>query len=320
MADPDKLNSESGVCGRGFGTAKALVRIALFSGIVIVLYRIIIRDWESLSDALARASLGYLLLAMLCFISSNLIVVFCWHAVLFLLGADVPFMTAFRSYFYSGMTKYIPGKIWGMAFRIIVAGREGVREGTAALGVVFESILLIASASFVGGIAFTQLNIPLPTSVRIMSFLLPFSVFLLHPSNLKRVIPWLGKRYGTYFTIPDHYPSFLDLLVLLWGYCGIWVMNGLGLFFLSGSIRSQTLDDFVPLVAGNTLAWLAGFITVLSPAGLGVREIVLTTLLGSISGASFAALVAVMSRAMMIITELLGALIAAIDQYRTPKT
>jgi len=297
-----------------------VLRIAIIIIVIVMIARIIRRDWDDLSAALRAASAVYLVLAFLCIICANLTIVYCWHSVLRILGSRASFMTAFRSYFYSGMTKYIPGKIWGTTFRIVVSGKEGVPEGTAALGVLFETILLIASAGLIGGIAFSQLHINIPDSVRWLSLLSPLTIVLLHPDVLRISLPWLGRRYVKLFSIPSIYPDLKDLLLLLWLYCGIWVWNGLGLFFLSASLRRPVMDEFVSFVAGSTLAWLAGFVTVITPAGLGIREIVLTSLIGPMSGPGFAALLAVMSRIMMICAEVLGAAIAAVDQFRNDAT
>ncbi len=316
MPERNPPGSPDASAGRITALLKTGLRIAIIVVVIVMITRIIRRDWDELSSALSAASARYLALAFLCFICANLTIVFCWHSVLRILGSKPSFMTSFRSYFYSGMTKYIPGKIWGTTFRIVVSGKEGVPEGTAALGVLFETILLIASAGLIGGIAFSQLNLGIPVSIRWLSLLSPLTLLLLHPAILRISLLWLGKRYARLFSIPSIYPDFRDLLLLLWLYCGIWVCNGLGLFFLAASVREPIMDEFVSFVAGSTLAWLAGFVTVITPAGLGIREIVLTSLIGPMAGPGFAALMAVMSRIMMIGAEILGAVISVVHQLR----
>jgi uncharacterized membrane protein YbhN (UPF0104 family) len=65
--------------------------------------------------------------------------------------------------------------------------------------------------------------------------------------------------------------------------------------------------DLVQLVAAAAVGWSAGFLTVFVPAGFGVRELSLAYLLTVYSGmpAGDANLVAVLSRMIMIVAELL---------------
>ncbi len=90
----------------------------------------------------------------------------------------------------------------------------------------------------------------------------------------------------------------------------MWVWWGAGLFAALNALKPLSIYDFTAIVAGNTLAWLAGFIAVFSPAGIGVREIILTALIAGHTGQGVAALAAVTARLFTIISELTGAFLS----------
>ena len=207
------------------------------------------------------------------------------------------------------MYKYVPGKVWAAAFRILVARNEGVPEGTGALGVALESLLLIVSAGAVGGIAITQWQGEIPLWLRYVPLLMVCFILLLHPKILSSVIPFLARKFPSRVALLEFTPAFTDILLLAWMYCGVWVCWGSGVFFLIRGFSGAGLTDFVPIIGGNTLAWLAGFIAVFAPAGMGIREIILTYIIVNNTGPGTAALIAVLSRLLTLTGEITGAFV-----------
>ncbi len=60
----------------------------------------------------------------------------------------------------------------------------------------------------------------------------------------------------------------------------------------------------------TSTAWLAGFVVVGVPGGIGVREAIFTSLASSVIGTPLAVSLALMSRVVFIAVDLTGALIA----------
>jgi uncharacterized membrane protein YbhN (UPF0104 family) len=231
-----------------------------------------------------------------------------WQRLLHLLGTSISCLGALRSFYYSILGKYIPGKIWGATGRIYVAHQEGVPELTGTLGVLLETILLIVSSGVVGGLAITQWSGQLPWQVRLAAVIAPFNLLFLHPKCLQIIIPFLNRKFPGRLSVLEHIPRFSQMLLIAFIYCSIWVWWGAGYFFALKSITRVDIDQFVPLVGGNTLAWLTGFVVVITPAGLGVRELVLTSLTAGTVGTGAAILAAVLARLFILFSEILGAM------------
>jgi len=285
---------------------KLILRIIIPIVLIIFIVRLVSRDWISFKQAIQQASISLLFISQLCFIGGTLTIALAWQRLLILLGADISLAGALRSFFYSILGKYIPGKIWGATGRIYVAHREGVPELTSTLGVLLETVLLIVSSGVIGGVAITQWQGQIPWQVRFAAFLAPFNLLFLHPRVIQIIIPFLSRKFPGRISVLEHIPRFTDMLMIALVYCSIWVWWGAGYFFAMKSIAMIEIDQFVPFIGGNTLAWLTGFIAVITPAGLGVRELVLTSLTVGSVGTGAAVLAAVLSRIFTLISEILG--------------
>jgi uncharacterized membrane protein YbhN (UPF0104 family) len=98
------------------------------------------------------------------------------------------------------------------------------------------------------------------------------------------------------------------------------VVQGLGLGAICLALGLGRSVDLLQLTAAAAPGWAAGFLTLLVPAGFGVRELSLTYLLTTQWGLppADANLVAVLSRVCMIVAELLMLALAAMAARRGP--
>jgi hypothetical protein len=85
----------------------------------------------------------------------------------------------------------------------------------------------------------------------------------------------------------------------------LWVLHGGSIYFVSQAVLFPPLVDLPGAVFVMSAAWLIGFIAIAVPAGIGVRELTLATLLSSQFGLLpwQAGLVAVASRLVVILAE-----------------
>jgi uncharacterized membrane protein YbhN (UPF0104 family) len=81
----------------------------------------------------------------------------------------------------------------------------------------------------------------------------------------------------------------------------LWGLWGLGLWLLVAGLGLSA--PIIPLVTGNALAWVAGFLSFIFPGGLGVREYVLARLLDP-AASGVAMSIALVSRAWLLGAEL----------------
>ncbi|MCD4654142.1 lysylphosphatidylglycerol synthase domain-containing protein, partial [bacterium] len=141
-------------------------------------------------------------------------------------------------------------------------------------------------------------------------------LLLLHPFVLHNALRIMSKKFPKFVVQPENLPGFKQMVFLVLRYCLIWILQGLGFWCALKSLATIPFSSLWPVLGGNALAWLAGFVVVFTPAGLGVREIVLTRINVGTVGAGPAALVAIMARFFMIFSELIVAFLIFLFQLK----
>lgn len=278
--------------------------------LLYLIVRYVARDWTHLKAVLVEMSAGWTLVSVLFFMAGVTLIAWNWVSVLHLLGARCGVFAGFRSFYYSMLVKYIPGRIWGAAGRIMLSRQAGVPEGTSALGIILESLLLMCSAAAVGMCLIGSFS-GLPAESRIMLLLSPLLIVLLHPWIIHSCIRFLASRFPDYVIEISKVPPFQAIAALFFRYCLVWILQGIGLWAALKSLVDLPESSILLSIGGNTMAWLAGFIVVLTPAGLGVRELMLTRITAGSIGVGSAAMVALISRLAVVFCELFGAAIIA---------
>jgi hypothetical protein len=89
-----------------------------------------------------------------------------------------------------------------------------------------------------------------------------------------------------------------------------WLASGWAFALFVRSIIDVSSVGTLTLVAVNSISFVAGYIVLFAPAGLGVRELTMSVLLGSAIPSAVAVLVAVAARIWIVTAELVCALVA----------
>ncbi|MEM4523363.1 MAG: hypothetical protein QW738_09155, partial [Nitrososphaeria archaeon] len=115
-----------------------------------------------------------------------------------------------------------------------------------------------------------------------------------------------------------HLEFFVKWIALLGAYITFWTLYGITIALIAQTTTSLT--EVQTVIACAALAWVAGFIVVIVPGGLGVREITLASLLNLTIGLPplRGKLTAVVFRAIVVLAEILWLLIGLLF-HRLPK-
>jgi hypothetical protein len=92
-----------------------------------------------------------------------------------------------------------------------------------------------------------------------------------------------------------------------------WIFQGLQIWILAEKFNAPMGRTALIALGGYAFAWCVGFVVVLAPAGAGIREVLLVAALGPVIGTVPATAVALVSRAVNTISDLLcaGAAVAS---------
>ena len=274
----------------------------------------LVRDWNSIALALHRLPLRYVLLAAVV----NLVYLVCtmasWRAVLTNLGSRLPVRAAFELFFVSQLGKYVPGGVWHMvAVSELGMDRQIPRR---------RSVSAIAVATVVGVgtgfVAAVPLLVQAGRSLPGRGWLwlaLPVALVLLAPAVLNRLLA-LAMRLLRREPLEQPMTRRGTATAAGWALLG-WAVVGVEVWLL-GLGLGLARPSLLTVIGAYAVAWVAGYLVVVAPAGLGPRELVLGVLLaGALPAGSVVALV-LLTRVLQTATDVLMATVGYLLHRRTP--
>jgi len=206
-----------------------------------------------------------------------------WHRLLRVLGQDARLGETLRAYYIGHLGKYVPGKAMVVVIRAGLIRSRRVSTGVAAVSVFVETLTMMAVGSFAAAaylaLCFRQQALWSCAAAALMLVSLVPTL----PPVFRRLVRL--ARVGK--TDPETAEKLekLGAKTLLVG----WLMSALGWVILAlsywATLRAMGLEGLDPLahlpryVAAVALAVVAGFLLLVLPAGVGVREAFLAKLM-----------------------------------------
>jgi hypothetical protein len=221
-----------------------------------------------------------------------------WHRLLSDCGADLARGTTLKIYALSMPAKYLPGGVWTPLVQVEMVARRGVgrRIVLAASATAILVTAVVAAAIGAGAVPAVLGEVGgwiVPTVVVALAL-----AALIHPGVVNRIA-------GPARTARDGATRALDgrsILIAALAAAASWLCFGVHVMLLTPD-GSQL--DLLAATCGFALAWLAGFVFILAPAGAGVRDLVLTTILSRYMPVDAAVAVTLLSRAVLTAVDLL---------------
>ena len=295
---------------------KPLLQIGLPVAIAaFFLYKVKDYNWQILTADAARWNYWLLAVSFLGFILQELSFGLIWQSVLKRLGYRLDLRVCLRIYLASEFVRYIPGNVWHVLTRVLWTGKYGVPRPIAFASMTVELITKLAAGAIVfalsllfwgstnaldslfqsslmlvlGGVSFIALLVVLHP--RILNGLLNLALRI-----LKRDPVVLSLRY-----------SGILLVTLMW--CASWFVAGCAFYVMLLALWPATPLAALPVCIGiYAIAWDFGFVTFITPSGLGFRELAIGVLfalaLPFVPGALIA-VIALLSRVVSTLAELL---------------
>ncbi len=231
-----------------------------------------------------------------------------WYRLLRQLGQQPTRLAAVRAYYIGHLGKYLPGKAWALVLRATLARGAGVRLGVAAMTSFYEVLTTMASGVLLAAILLALLA---PDTVagldwKIIRRLLAMDAgdpaaidrknlvllsLLFFCGIISPILPPIFNRVVNRLVLPfreaDAAPlppirtrSLVEGLVLT---SGGWLLLGSSLWAVfEAFVHEPALWNWATgarFTAYMGVAYVAGFLILVVPSGLGVREFMLTLFL-----------------------------------------
>jgi uncharacterized membrane protein YbhN (UPF0104 family) len=276
----------------------------LFAVVIIVFIgRHFVRDLssENALDALRSARPAWLLLSGALYIAGLGLSLVFWYRLLQHLGQQPEWLPAVRAYYVGHMGKYLPGKAWALMLRSGLICSSQVRIGVAVFTSFYEVLTTMTGGVLLAAVvaviwaptsdssfareplrALISLKDPGPCIIE-RGPLLVLSGLLLLFVGLP-ILPPVYNRIVRHMSLPLRSEWRTQLPQIRWTVLmeGLvltavgWLILGASLWAVLRSILSEA-DDLTISSLGVysgllALAYVAGFVIVLVPSGLGIRE------------------------------------------------
>lgn len=280
-------------------TAVGVVAGLLAMGFVV---RALLRDRETIGDALEVAAPGWVALAFVLAGVGMVAIALPWRPVLRVLGGRLPAAQVVARYFVGELGKYLPGGVWPILGRGELARRAGVPRPAA-----YGSVLLSLAALYLAAMLVVVVGLPAivggdGAGWLVALVLLPIGVAALHPRVLRALVAVLARVARR--PIDVIIPSWGTTILLVVRYVPAWLAIGGATWAVARSLDPSAAPFEVGTAA--VLSWIVGFVVVPVPGGVGVREAAFVAAASSLDP-GLAAVVAVVVRVLFVVVDVLGA-------------
>jgi hypothetical protein len=311
-----------GEAGKPARTRKAVViawarRLLVVLVLAAAVYQVA-SQWDEVSTALLALPWQSVVLSFVTVFVGLVLGAVVWKIVLSDLGAPVGYANAAKFYLVGGLGKYVPGAVWAVLLSMELAKQAGInRARSFTAGLVATGMGVVAS--LITGLAALPVILRDSESKQLLwlfSLLLVGLVFL-HPKLLtwlvNAVLKVLRKRpVEGRFTGAEVLKA-TGVAVL------IYVFYGVHLWLLANSLGSPGLDTLVLCVGTMGISMTAGLLAFFLPSGIGARELVITAALATVLPSGEAVALALVSRLMFTVADLVAAGGAALTAHLRSK-
>jgi len=204
-----------------------------------------------------------------------------WLRLLRALGERPPVLAALRAYYVAHLGKYVPGKAWALVLRTTLIRPAGVFTATAALTATYETLTLMASGALVAVVLLSVHALESDDRWKALGLLALAGIPIL-PGVFNRLAGAATRKFRGPEVQPLPSVRNTTLLSGLGLTACTWALMGLSLAALLQALVPASpwdLEIWGRHTAYVALAYVAGFLTLPAPGGLGVRELILQRLL-----------------------------------------
>lgn len=215
-----------------------------------------------------------------------------WEVIVRRHGSEAQRHQTLRSWTLSELARYVPGNIWSFAAKYRSSVSGGTTKTAAVQALVIEALAQIAGATMVAALFYNAAQF----------WWVAVGVVLIFPTAVPIVISVLA-RWKRWQEIPKIGIT-VSLGLLLW-YGALWAVFGVATAMIYRSFPEAPQMNMVWLIGSNVAAWLIGYLSIVTPMGLGVREVAFVRLTADVLPSALASLVSLVTRVWFVVSELL---------------
>jgi glycosyltransferase 2 family protein len=302
-----------GEAGAKFGTRpprSRKVRLALQVGLAVLIFGFlvltVIDQWSEIQSEGVHFHIAWLIPAVIILPLFYVFSALGWEFTLRFLGHPIGFGRAQVAWGQPLLARYVPGSVLYVLGRVLLSERAGIPRRITIASIVYEQAISATSAIVVA--AYFIVNHPdlqgQPLRWGVL-VLIPAAIALLHPRVFGPLANKALKAFGR-----EPLPEVISLrgvLSLIVFYSLNWFVVAFGIYCVARSVTSVPFSDLLLVGSAQAIGYFAALVTLVAPAGLGVRDAAFAWAVKAAVGGSFAlgSLIAIAVRGVMTVGELL---------------
>ncbi|UDY22677.1 lysylphosphatidylglycerol synthase domain-containing protein [Nocardioides sp. Kera G14] len=269
------------------------------------------RHTDDLGGAIRSVSWWRFALSGLLAVIGTVLIERTWAALLHGFGVRPPTRETASMFYVSQLGKYVPGSVWPVLAQMQFGARWGISRS-----VMFAANLLLLGIVTGSGIIVGALLLPWTSADGLAHYwwlllLLPPLAVALHPRTIPALLNRGLRKLGRE-PLPGP-PSYVALLGSAgWMTLG-WLVLGLHVAVLLSAFGAVTPARIAASIGSIALGWAAGIAFIPAPAGAGIRDGIITLTLTPLIGATEAVTVALASRGLLLLADVVLAAISAVS-------
>jgi hypothetical protein len=270
------------------------------------------RQWADIHHALTRIGPVAALGALVALLFMQFATLRIWQVLLAGLGSPLSAAVAGRIFLVGQLGKYLPGSVWPVLMQMELGTAYRVPRAKSASASVLTMLLSLLTGLI-------SALVTLPFAARSTGYLwvflaAPVLIGCLHPrvlNPLLRLAFRLARRPG----LDEPLTGRVLARALAWSFAA-WGFNGLQIWLLTVKLGAPLGQAALLSLGGYAFAWCVGFLVIFAPAGAGIRELLLVAALAPMLGTGAATAVALVSRVVTTVSDLMVAAAAALSRPR----
>jgi len=302
-----------GGAGYRFAVKDLLLRVLrsrlLRAGFVVVALVLggisVANRWNDVRPVLHRLDAGWLAVSFAAALLALIASAAMWRSLLADLGSRLPARVAGRVFLVSQLGKYVPGSVWPVLAQMELARDHDVPRTRAATASILVMVMNLASGLFVAAVTIPVFAGDVAVRYRWMLLLAPVILAFLYPRVLNPLLSLVlrvAKRPPM-----EHELRLRDVSRAFAWSLAAWLAYGVHAWLLVLGVGTHSPEALPLAIGGFALAFCAGFLVVIVPAGAGVRDVALAAALSPVLGPGGAIVVSLASRLVLVVADLASA-------------
>ncbi|HXS46851.1 MAG TPA: lysylphosphatidylglycerol synthase domain-containing protein [Solirubrobacterales bacterium] len=314
MAEGHPFLHRVGEAAARFGTRpprSKRVRLAIQLGLAVVIFGFlvltVVDQWSEIKDKGVHFHVLWLIPAFFFLPLFYVLSALGWDLILRFLGYRIGVGRAQVAWGQPLLARYVPGSVLYVLGRVLLSERAGVKRRVTIASIVYEQAISATSAIvFAAYFLISHPDLqgqPLRWAILL---LIPLALAVLHPRVFGPLANRILRAFGRE-SLPEVMPIRGVITMTLFYLC-VWGVVALGMYCVARSVTSIpfTAGEVLTVGSAQAVGYVAALVTLVAPAGLGVRDAAFAWAVKGAVGNSFAvgSLIAIAVRGVLTVVEL----------------